>query len=197
MRRILALTLPFFLLSPCLAQVNTSMISNQTGALVANTTKSGDQMMSARYKRLSRLSLAMWVSGNSVKPERVFAQNYVNHQIPSIKGGVAAENLNEWEALVADYHKSFSNSKVRILTQIYENNLVATRWQLTATQTGTYMGLAPTGKRVSWSGIEIDRFDQNNKIAESWVAWDMYDMFSQLGLINQSTVGKFKHFSKD
>jgi hypothetical protein len=33
-----------------------------------------------RHKSLARRSLEMWGSGNSDKPEEVFAATYVNHQ---------------------------------------------------------------------------------------------------------------------
>ncbi|MCP3940708.1 MAG: ester cyclase [Desulfobacteraceae bacterium] len=100
-------------------------------------------------------------------------------------GSVSQKSLKQWEKLVDDYHNSFSNSKVRILNQIAEANFVATRWEFTATQTGEYMGLAPTNKRVTWTGVEIDRFAQD-KIAESWVDWDKYRLFHELGLIKSN-----------
>ena len=68
------------------------------------------------------------------------------------------------------------------MLQIAERYLVATRWQFTATQTGDFMDLAPTNKEVTWTGVQIDRFE-NGKIVESWVNWDMYRLFEGLGLV--------------
>jgi predicted ester cyclase len=133
-------------------------------------------------KDLSRRAVDMWASGNSDKPQEIFAKTYVNRQEPNAEGGVKALSLEEWEELVRGYHKAFSNSKVLILVQIAEGHLVATRWQFTATQTGQYMGLAPSGKEVTWTGVQIDRFD-NGKIVESWVNWDKYRLFEGLGLV--------------
>jgi len=133
-------------------------------------------------KALSRRALEMWASGNAVSPDEIFAGNYVNHQAPSVEGGVRALSLAQWKDLVRGYHESFSNSKVAILLQIAEGDLVATRWQFTATQTGEFMGLAPTDKDVTWTGVQTDRFE-NAKIAESWVDWDMYSFFAALGLV--------------
>ena len=78
---------------------------------------------------------------------------------------------------------AFSNSTVRVLMQIAEGDLVATQWQITATQTGNYLGHAPSGKTVTWTGVSIDRFE-NGKIAESWVNWEKYSLFEGLGLLN-------------
>ena len=133
-------------------------------------------------KDLSRRAVDMWASGNSGKPQEIFAKTYVNHQEPDAEGGVKDLSLEEWEKLVRGYHKAFSNSKVLVLVQIAEGHLVATRWQFTATQTGQYMGLAPSGKEVTWTGVQIDRFD-SGKIVESWVNWDKYRLFEGLGLV--------------
>ncbi|WP_299011670.1 ester cyclase [uncultured Shewanella sp.] len=135
-----------------------------------------------KNKALSRQSLGMWSSHNTIKPENVFVTNYVNHQIPSLDGKVAAENVKQWKELVSVYHDSFSKSNVKILLQVAEKEFVTTYWQITATQSKEYLGVSPTGKSIAWSGVEIDRFE-NNKIAESWVIWDMYSMFTQLGVI--------------
>ncbi len=133
-------------------------------------------------KDLSRRAVDMWASGNSGEPQEIFAKTYVNHQEPDAEGGVKDLSLEEWEKLVRGYHKAFSNSKVLVLVQIAEGHLVATRWQFTATQTGQYMGLAPSGKEVTWTGVQIDRFD-SGKIVESWVNWDKYRLFEGLGLV--------------
>ncbi len=66
-------------------------------------------------KEMSRRALEMWASGHSGKPEDIFAKNYVNHQEPDVQGGISDKNLENWKQLVSDFHKAFSNSKVRIL----------------------------------------------------------------------------------
>lgn len=48
---------------------------------------------------------------------------------------------------------------------------VAARWSMAATQTDTFRGKPPTGKRVAVSGNTIFRV-QSGKICEMWVAFD-------------------------
>jgi predicted ester cyclase len=134
------------------------------------------------HKRVSRQALEMWASNNARSPEEIFAENYVNHQEPDVEGGISDKNLEEWKALVTAFHKSFSDSKVHILMQIAEGDLAATRWEFTATHSGDFMGLAPTGRNATWTGVQIDRF-HDDKIAESWVSWDKYRFFEGLGLV--------------
>jgi predicted ester cyclase len=134
-------------------------------------------------KELSRRAIRMWASGNSDTPESIIAQGYINHQESDAEGGVSSRSLDAWKELVGGYHKAFSNSKVTILMTIAESDLVAIRWEISATHTGDYLGLAPTNKEVTWTGVSIDRFE-NGKIVESWVDWDKYRLFQGLGLVN-------------
>ncbi len=134
------------------------------------------------HKEMSRRALDMWASNNSDRPEDIFSENYINHQEPDVEGGVSDKSLEAWKELVAGYHESFSNSKVLILMQIAEDNNVATRWEFTSTHTGNFMGLKPTGKQITWTGVQIDRFE-GGKIVESWVDWDKYRFLEGLGLV--------------
>lgn len=133
-------------------------------------------------KKTSRRALQLWASNQSDQPEDFISDQYVNHQEPDVEGGVSARDLKAWKELVNDYHGSFSNSRVQIIQQIAEGNLVATRWEFTASHTGEYMGLAPTGREITWTGVQIDRY-QDGKIVESWVDWDKYRFFEGLGLV--------------
>jgi predicted ester cyclase len=131
---------------------------------------------------MSRRAIEMWASNNSDTPEDIFAENYINHQESDVEGGVTAKSLEAWKELVRGYQSAFSNSKVDVSMQIAEGDRVATRWEVTATHTGDYMGLAPTNKEITWTGVDIDRFE-NGKIVESWVDWDKYRLFQGLGLV--------------
>jgi predicted ester cyclase len=133
-------------------------------------------------KDLSRRSLAMWQSTTTDNPDEVFASNYVNHQEPGAQGGVGSIDLDQWKSVVAQNHTAFPDLKLTVLMQIAEGDRVATHWQFSGTQTGEYLGQAATDKKASWAGVQIDRFE-NGKIIESWVTWDKYTLFSDLGML--------------
>ncbi|MFQ5621571.1 MAG: ester cyclase [Candidatus Nanoarchaeia archaeon] len=50
------------------------------------------------------------------------------------------------------------------------------------THTGEYRGLAPTGKKVTYTGVGIWRI-ADGKIVEGWEVGDMLDIYKQLGVI--------------
>ncbi|MGF1473630.1 MAG: ester cyclase, partial [Rubrobacteraceae bacterium] len=132
------------------------------------------------HKDIARRALQMWDSDNSDEPNEIFTEDYVNHQEPDLDGGLADYNLAEWKEMLATDAGGWSDVKVRVLRQVAEDELVASHFESTATHTGEVMGIAPTGNDLSWTGVSIDRFEEG-KIAETWIVWDKYRLFEELG----------------
>lgn len=81
-------------------------------------------------------------SDGPFEADQIFTNGYVNHQEPDVEGGTSDRPLHGYKALLEDYHRSFSHSRLNISSQIAEGDLVATHWELTATHTGYYLGHA-------------------------------------------------------
>ncbi|MFC9617795.1 ester cyclase [Streptomyces sp. NPDC056938] len=47
---------------------------------------------------------------------------------------------------------------------------------------GTHLGRPATGKKVSYRGMQISRFDSDGKLVERWGSSDELGMLRQLGL---------------
>ncbi len=75
---------------------------------------------------------------------------------------------------------AFPDGRWTIEGQVAEGDKVATRWSFTGTHQGELMGLAPTGKRVTASGMVMDRIVEG-KIVEEWEEWDALGMMQQMG----------------
>jgi predicted ester cyclase len=65
-------------------------------------------------------------------------------------------------------------------------DFVVIRWQAEGTHTGEFQGYAPTNKPVTWTGVNIYRFECG-KIAEEWTEVDGLGRLQQLGLIATPT----------
>ena len=65
---------------------------------------------------------------------------------------------------------------------IAEGDQVVTRSVMRGTHTGTWLGIAPTGKRVSIRMMVMQRI-WNGKIAEDWVLVESLGLLQQLGLV--------------
>ena len=62
---------------------------------------------------------------------------------------------------------------------ITEGDKVVIRWTVTGTHQAELMGIPPSGKQTTWTGITIYRFIEG-KIVESWWAYDAMGMMQQI-----------------
>lgn len=60
-----------------------------------------------------------------------------------------------------------------------ENDLVAFTWTFQGVHQGTFAGIAATGKKVTLSGINVERFE-NGKIVEHWSHFDLAGLLKQM-----------------
>ena len=63
---------------------------------------------------------------------------------------------------------------------IAEGDKVVARWRSRATHQGDYMGIAPTGNEVEFTGISFYRIE-GGKIAQSWNIEDQLGLMRQIG----------------
>ncbi len=135
------------------------------------------------HKDLARRGIMLWAAA-AEDADSLFAPGYQNHQAPSVEGGTQTLDLAGWQSLVEGHRANFSHGKIEILLQVGEGDLVVTRWRFTFTQTADFMGCPPRGGEITWGGVQVDRFE-GDKIAESWVDWDMYSFFKGVGLLKE------------
>lgn len=82
---------------------------------------------------------------------------------------------------VYDYwHKAFPDARIMVEHQIAEGEWVATRVTFEGTHLGSYKGIAPTGKKASWSGIAMDRI-VGDKVVEMRHEADELGLLRSLG----------------
>jgi len=80
----------------------------------------------------------------------------------------------------ADFRRGFPDVISTIEDLIAEGDKVVARWRSRATHQGDYMGIAPSGKEVEFTGISVYRIE-GNKIAESWTVEDELGLMRQIG----------------
>ena len=85
------------------------------------------------------------------------------------------------QQLIGTYQSAFGDAHWTVNEILEAGDRVITRWTGTGTHSGDLMGLAPTNRKVSVTGIMIQRV-VNGKIAETYDNWDMYTMLQQLGV---------------
>lgn len=68
---------------------------------------------------------------------------------------------------------------MHVADQLAEGDKVTTRWVMTGTQQGTFLGLVPSGKQMTLSDISIDRV-ADGKIVEHWAETNIGQVMQQL-----------------
>ncbi len=101
------------------------------------------------------------------------AENYIDHSSAGARSNKDAVGILK---IVAE---QFSELNVKILDIFAENGMVATRVLYEGVHAGECMGIAATGKLISFEALENFKVE-DGKIVESWGYWPDKDIERQL-----------------
>lgn len=87
--------------------------------------------------------------------------------------------------VVAMIRSAFADRQGTINHLIADGDTVAAHWTMHAIHGGEFMGIAPTGRQVENTGIDVFRL-VDGKIAEAWHVEDNLGLMQQLGVIPES-----------
>jgi predicted ester cyclase len=93
---------------------------------------------------------------------------------------MAPELAAGFKGAIAALRQSFPDYAGTNEQQIAEGDTVATRWVYYGTHRGDYCGVAPTGKRITFTGISMSRF-ADGKMVDTSVESDELAVLRQIG----------------
>jgi len=123
-------------------------------------------LMRRFWEELNKGNLAVW--------DELCTPDYVYH---GTTGDMTREQSKQHDANLFAAFPDFNGS---IDDMIAEGDKVAVRFTIRGTHQGAFRDIAPTGKQITVSGLEIDRC-AGGKFAETWLISDMLGMMQQLG----------------
>jgi steroid delta-isomerase-like uncharacterized protein len=117
--------------------------------------------------------------GNVSTIDEFLAPNFVEREVlppgtPSGREGV--------KQLTMMFRTAFPDFNVSIDDMIAEGDKIVARTTWSGTQKGEFMGIPPSGKRVSFDVIDIIRISEGKGV-EHWGVMDSSAMMQQLGVI--------------
>ena len=112
--------------------------------------------------------------------DEIFASGYVNHQRTDPYRTDEVRGPEGLKKLATEFFSAFPDHHTAVDDIIAEGDKVVTRWTTRGTHRGYLFGIAPTNRRVTISGITIDRV-VDEKIVETWTNWDLMGLLQQLG----------------
>jgi steroid delta-isomerase-like uncharacterized protein len=114
--------------------------------------------------------------GNLDVADEVYSSSFVSHE----SAGPVGRSPEDVKRFVGMYRSAFPDGHTTVEGMISAGNLVAYRWTFRGTHQGELMGIAPTDKQVTITGITFDRVS-GGKIEEEWNNFDQLGMLQQLG----------------
>ncbi len=100
----------------------------------------------------------------------------------AVMGGNPPMSADEWAGMGEMMYVAFPDGKHTIEETLEIGDRVVLRGRFTATHTGEFMGMPPTGKEITITFINVDRFAKG-KLVEHRAEADMAGLMQQLGAI--------------
>jgi steroid delta-isomerase-like uncharacterized protein len=126
-----------------------------------------------------RLMEEVWTNGDLSLVDQLISVNYKHHDTSTPDFGPGPEGERKRATL---YRSAFPDLQFIVEDVIAEGETVSIRWTSQGTHRGPLSGIAPSGKKVSVSGITLARF-AGGKMVESWVNWDALSLLQQLDVV--------------
>jgi steroid delta-isomerase-like uncharacterized protein len=119
-----------------------------------------------------------WQQGDVDATRALYAADFVDLSSPGRERGTRDDNaqgIRELYAAFPDFHTEIDDLIVDV-----EAGKVAVRWTAVGTHQGTFFGVAASGKRVTFRGIETLRV-RDGLIVERAGEWDGLAILEQMG----------------
>jgi len=99
---------------------------------------------------------------------------------PIVSGSQVGPEL--YKRRVTELTTAFPDLCFTIEDTVAEGEKFVTCWTISGTHRKEYMGIAPTGKKISLEGITIHHI-KKGKILDSYARWDVLGLMRQLGAV--------------
>ena len=131
-------------------------------------------------KALARRVMADLVNtGNMTLVDELVAPDFVRHDLGGGPDIVGPEGV---KLFIAALRAAFPDIQMTIEDIIAEGDKLVVRYTAGGTHSGEFQGIAPTGRKVTWAGINIYR-REGGKVVETWQLRDGLGLMQQLGVV--------------
>ena len=116
--------------------------------------------------------------GNMAVIDEHFSPDYVHHTLPP---GMP-QDREGCRQMVKMLHTAFPDYRITIEDVVAEGDKVVLRFHWSGTHKGEFMGIAPTGKKVTVTAMSMHRIEGGKEV-EQWGELDRLGMMQQLGVV--------------
>jgi len=130
--------------------------------------------------RIAREWIAEFNKGNRAKEEEILTSDYVAYPPASLSP--TSLDHDAWTKFLDVFVQGFPDLHLEVEDAVADEHTVAQRISFTGTHTGDFQGLPPTNRKVSFTGLELNRV-RDGRIEAHWFQLDQVTMLQQLGLM--------------
>lgn len=127
--------------------------------------------------KIRRIYEEVFNKGNLAVADELMAPNYVFHA----PGGQEFKGPEGFKQYATMMRTAFPDLHITVEDMVAEGDKVVHRISTRGTHKGDLMGIAPTGKQITTTGIVISRFAAGKEV-EVWASLDMLGMMQQMGV---------------
>ena len=139
------------------------------------------EMLAANREIGRRVLEEMWGQGKLELADQLYAPEYVDHASRGPEQGTVRGPEGIRDAVTL-FRNAFPDLTYKVEELMAERDLVMARFSAEGTLRGTFLGVEPDGRKISYTGTDINRI-ANGRIIESWVNYDALGLLEQLGLV--------------
>lgn len=113
--------------------------------------------------------------------DEILSPDYVDHVVE----GPKAQTVRGPYALkraAAMFRDAFPDLHYTVEDVVAEGDKVVARFTARGTHRGEFLGIAPTGKRIVYTGFDMSRVS-GGRIVEAWAGYDALGLMRQLGAV--------------
>jgi len=133
--------------------------------------------MSEETEAIVRRAFNEVAMGDMTAVDEIIAPEFVRHDLA---GGPEAHGPDGVKRLIAGLRTGFPDLQTTIEDIFSDGDRVVVRFTARGTHSGPFMGIAPTGREATWSGVNIYRVS-GGRIRETWQLADGLGLLRQLG----------------
>ncbi len=121
----------------------------------------------------------IWNKGKFDEIDELVTADFVIH---TARPGNELKGPKQVKEYYTKLHEAFPDIRFTITDQIAEEDKVVTHFNVQATHKGDFNGIPATGKKVNFTGIDIDKIS-DGKFVECWTKMDELGLMQQLGVV--------------
>ena len=122
--------------------------------------------------------ISVWNNNDQEQMKAISVPNLIRNA----NGKREVNNQDEYAAMMTSFFTGFPDFKIVLEDSEIKDNKAIITWRSLGTNTGEFLGNAPTNKKVNVLGMSVWTFNEDGKAVQEDAFYDNQTLFNQLGI---------------